>query len=59
MKKYSKTEVEMHPENGIKVSGELSPWLRFCIGIGIILLCLSPLIYVTLDKLPKLLEVIK
>lgn len=59
MKKYSKTEVEMHPENGIKVAGELSPWLRACIGTGILLLCVVPLVYVVLDKLPMLIESLK
>ncbi|WP_227430393.1 hypothetical protein [Psychrobacter sp. I-STPA6b] len=44
MRKYSKTEVSMHAKDGIKLKGELSPWIRFCIGMGILFLTASPFI---------------
>jgi len=46
LKKYSKGIFRMNRQDGIEVSGEFSPFLRLCIGIGILMLCAAPLIYV-------------
>jgi len=36
----------MTREDGIEISGEFSPFLRACIGLGILMVCASPLLYV-------------
>jgi len=35
----------MNQQNGVEVSGEFSPFLRLCIGLGILMLCAAPLVY--------------
>jgi len=35
----------MNRDEGIELHGEFSPFLRACIGIGILMLCAAPLIY--------------
>jgi len=47
LKKYSKGAFRVN-EDGVELSGEFSPFLRACIGIGILLLCLTPPLYVFL-----------
>lgn len=44
MKKFSRGEFLMHAKEGIKMTGELSPWLRFCIGLAILLLAATPFV---------------
>jgi len=43
-KKYSKGMFRMNRQNGIEVSGEFSPFLRACIGVGIVLCAAAPFI---------------
>lgn len=33
-------------KHGVQLEGLLSPWLRFCIGLAIVLLALAPLVRV-------------
>ena len=35
--KYSKTKLEMHPKEGMKVEIYASPFVRACIGIAILM----------------------
>ncbi len=42
-KDFSVMEIEMTDKN-IKAKGEMSPWIRFCIGMGILFLTVTPLI---------------
>jgi len=35
----------MNRDEGIELRGEFSPFLRACIGIGILMLCAAPLVY--------------
>lgn len=44
MSDYSRGEFLMHIKEGIKMTGDLSPWLRFCIGAAILMLAAVPLI---------------
>lgn len=34
----------------VEVTGQLSPWLRFCIGISIVAFAITPLVYVILKN---------
>jgi len=35
----------MNRQEGIEISGECSPFIDACIGIGILMLCAAPLVY--------------
>lgn len=37
MKYFSKGKLLLHWKKGLKMTGELSPWLRFCIGLSILM----------------------
>lgn len=34
----------------VEVTGQLSPWLRFCIGISIVAFTITPLVYIILKS---------
>lgn len=34
----------------VEVTGQLSPWLRFCIGISIVMIAITPLVYIILKS---------
>jgi len=34
----------------VEVTGQLSPWLRFCIGISIVAFAITPLVYIILKS---------
>jgi hypothetical protein len=34
----------------VEVTGQLSPWLRFCIGICIVAFAITPLVYIILKS---------
>ncbi len=42
--KYTKGEFIFHLKEGLKMAGDLSPWLRFCIGLAILFLSIVPLV---------------
>lgn len=50
MKKYTKTEVQLHPKNGLKISGEIPNFLIICIGISIVLVFALPYLLAVLLK---------
>jgi len=37
LKKYTKGIFRMNQNNGVELSGEFSPFLRVCIGVGILM----------------------
>ena len=39
--KYSKTRVQIHPKEGLKVGTYASPFVRACIGISLVLVALG------------------
>nr|DAO55123.1 MAG TPA: Kinocilin protein [Caudoviricetes sp.] len=39
--KYSKTRVQIHPKEGLKVETYASPFVRACIGIAVVLIALG------------------
>nr|DAJ41992.1 MAG TPA: hypothetical protein [Caudoviricetes sp.] len=39
--KYSKTRVEIHPKEGMKVETYASPFMRVCIGIALLIVALG------------------
>jgi len=45
MKKFSKGIFRMQDLKNIELEGEFSPFIRFCIGAGILLLCATPFVY--------------
>ncbi|MFJ1251898.1 hypothetical protein [Cupriavidus sp. CuC1] len=42
----SKVKVKVDIRQGIECEAPASPWLRFCIGAGILCLCVTPLVAV-------------
>ncbi|WP_171257532.1 hypothetical protein [Acinetobacter qingfengensis] len=42
MNKFTKGKFELHLKQGVKMEGNLSPYLRFCIGTAILLIAASP-----------------
>jgi len=44
VKKYSKGTLRMNKQEGLEMTGEFSPFIRFCIGVGILLLCATPFV---------------
>ncbi len=36
--------------NHVEVTGQLSPWLRFCIGISIVAFAITPIVYIILKS---------
>ena len=42
MTKFTKGKVKIHPQEGVEMEGNLSPYLRFCIGTAILLIAASP-----------------
>lgn len=44
MSKFTKGKFKFHPKEGMKMKGNLSPYLRFCIGMAILLVAASPFI---------------
>lgn len=40
--KFTKGKFKFHPKEGMEMEGNLSPFLRFCIGIAILLMAASP-----------------
>jgi len=45
LKKFSKGTFRVQDLKNIEIQGEFSPFIRACIGIGLILLCASPFIF--------------
>ena len=45
MSKFTKGKFKIHPKEGMEMEGYLSGWLRFCIGVAILLIAASPFIY--------------
>jgi len=45
MNKFTKGKFKIHPKEGVEMEGYLSGWLRFCIGVAILLIAASPFIY--------------
>ncbi len=45
MSKFTKGKFKFHPKEGMEMEGYLSGWLRFCIGVAILLIAASPFIY--------------
>jgi len=45
LKKYSKGMLRMNRQDGIEISGEFSPFIRACIGVGIVLFAGAPFIW--------------
>jgi len=45
LKKFSKGIFRMQGLKNVEIQGELSPFIRACIGVGLILLCASPFIF--------------
>ncbi|WP_323842975.1 hypothetical protein [Moraxella sp. Pampa] len=43
MKKYSTDKFILHPKEGVKMEGLVTPFLRFCIGISILMVALGVL----------------
>lgn len=56
MKKFSKGELLLHMKEGIKMTGEFSPWLRFCIGLAILMIAFG---YGILSHIQPVLEYLK
>ena len=53
MTKYSKTKMELHPKEGMKLEIYASPFIRACIGtavllvsLGLLALMITPLVHV-------------
>ncbi|MFW1859230.1 hypothetical protein [Acinetobacter defluvii] len=42
MSKFTKGKFKIHPKEGMEMDGNLSPYLRFCIGTAILLFAASP-----------------
>lgn len=40
--KFTKGKFKFHPREGMEMEGNLSPYLRFCIGTAILLIAFSP-----------------
>lgn len=40
--KYIKGKFKFHPKEGLEMEGNLSGWIQFCIGLGILFLAASP-----------------
>jgi len=38
----------MNHDNGVELSGEFSPFLRVCVGIALLVLALTPALYIVL-----------
>lgn len=45
MTKFTKGKFKFHPKEGMEMEGNLSPYLRFCIGTAILLIAASPFLY--------------
>ena len=45
MNKLTKGKFKIHPKEGMEMEGYLSGWLRFCVGVAILLIAASPFIY--------------
>ena len=45
MNNFIKGKFKLHPKEGVEMEGKLSGWLRFCIGVAILLIAASPFIY--------------
>ena len=56
MKKFSKGEFLLHWKEGLKMNGELSPWLRFCIGLSLLMFAFG---YGILSHIQPILEYLK
>jgi len=44
MSKFTKGKFKYHPKEGMEMEGNLSPYLRFCIGTAVLLIAASPFI---------------
>gem|GEM_PF-6111083 len=58
MKKFSKGIFRMQGLKDVEMQGEWSPFLRFCIGLAVVLLAASPFVWALFDGLSKLLSVL-
>lgn len=45
MSKFTKGKFKFHPKEGTEMEGYLPGWLRFCIGVAILLIATSPFLY--------------
>lgn len=45
MTKFTKGKVKIHPQEGVEMEGNLSPYLRFCIGTAMLLIAASPFLF--------------
>jgi len=59
LKKYSKGHFRMNRQEGIDLSGEFSPFLRACVGVGIVLMAAAPFIWALCGGLAKVLTVLR
>jgi hypothetical protein len=45
MTKFTKGKFKFHPHEGMEMEGNLSPYLRFCIGTALLLIAASPFLF--------------
>ncbi|MBS9780959.1 MAG: hypothetical protein KGV56_00515 [Gammaproteobacteria bacterium] len=43
---YSKDRIIVHPKKGMRMEIQANWWIKFCIGMGILFLCATPLLLV-------------
>jgi len=53
-KKFSKGAFRMQDLKNVEIQGEFSPFLRFCIGISLVLLTASPFVWALLSGIAKI-----